>query len=282
MKLLRFGSKGNESPGLLDDDGVIRDLSAHVGDIDGAALDPRVLDSLRALDTATLPAIDASTRLGPPVAEVGKVIAVGLNYRDHAEEAGHPIPAEPILFMKATSSISGPNDDVIIPRNSIKTDYEVELGIVIGRQARYVEEVAALDYVAGYCVVNDVSERAFQSEGTGQWTKGKSADTFCPFGPWLVTTDEVPDPQSLRVWLDLDGEHRQDGSTSTMIFGVAHLVAYISQFMTLHPGDLIPTGTPPGVGLGMKPPAYLRPGNQVNLGIDGLGAMTHQFVACAD
>ena len=280
MKLLRFGGRNNESPGLSSDDGTIRDLSAHIRDVDGSTLAPSVLGRLRELEPATLPIVPIGTRFGPPVAGVGKVVAVGLNYRDHAAEAGHPIPAEPILFMKATSSICGPNDDVIIPRNSFKTDYEAELGVVIGRQARYVDEADALDYVAGYCVVNDVSERAFQSESTGQWTKGKSADTFCPFGPCLVTADEVPDPQALHVWLDVDGERRQDGSTSTMIFGVAHLVAYISQFMTLQPGDLIPTGTPPGVGLGMKPPLYLRPGNQVTLGIDGLGEIGQRFVAC--
>ena len=280
MKLLRHGEAGHEAPGVIAADGTIRDLSQHVRDIDGGALDSDSLSGLRALDHLSLPVVAEGTRLGPPVARVGKIVAVGLNYRDHAEEAGHEIPAEPILFMKATSSITGPNDTVVIPRRSLKTDYEAELGIVIGRKAIYVEQAAALDYVAGYTVVNDVSERAFQSESTGQWTKGKSADTFCPFGPYLVTADEVPDPQSLRIWLDVDGERRQDGSTSTMIFGVACLVSYISQFMTLEPGDLIPTGTPPGVGLGFRPPKYLQPGSKVRLGIEGLGEMAQTFVAC--
>ena len=271
MKLLRYGPAGAEKPGLLDAEGTIRDLSAHIADIDGAALAPESLDALARIDPATLPAVDGSPRLGPPVANVGKLLCIGLNYSDHAAETGAPIPEEPILFMKSTTSIVGPNDDVVLPRGSRKGDWEVELGIVIGKQARYVEEADAFSHVAGYCVFNDVSEREYQLEGTGQWVKGKSADTFAPFGPWMVTRDEIPDPQDLHIWLEVDGKRFQDGSTRTMIFPVAHLVSYVSRYMTLEPGDIIPTGTPPGVGLGQKPPVFLRPGNVMRLGIDGLG-----------
>ncbi|MBX2879686.1 MAG: fumarylacetoacetate hydrolase family protein [Granulosicoccus sp.] len=270
MKLVRFGPAGAEKPGLMHD-GEIRDLSAHVDDIDGSTLDANSLARLASIDPASLPLVDGATRLGPPIGKVGKVICVGLNYTDHAEESGMPIPAEPVLFMKSTTSICGPNDDVVIPRNSTKLDWEVELGIVIGKKASYVDESDALDYVAGYTVVNDVSERAFQIDGTGQWVKGKSADTFCPFGPCITTTDAIPDPQVLDVWLDVDGERLQTGNTRTMIFSVAHIVSYISQHMTLLPGDLIPTGTPPGVGLGFKPPRFLSAGNVMSLGIEGIG-----------
>ncbi len=282
MKLLRYGPAGAEKPGLLDAEGSIRDLSAHVPDIHGAALAPATLEELAALDTAGLPAVAGNVRLGPPVAGVGKLLCIGLNYRDHAEETGAPIPEEPILFMKSTTSIIGPNDDVVLPRGSLKGDWEVELGVVIGSRARYVDEENALDYVAGYCVFNDISERHFQLEGTGQWVKGKSADTFAPFGPYMVTRDEVPDPQDLHLWLEVDGKRYQDGSTRTMIFSVAHLVSYVSRYMTLVPGDIIPTGTPPGVGLGMKPPVFLKPGNVMRVGIDGLGEQELRVVAHSD
>ncbi|MFA5538786.1 MAG: fumarylacetoacetate hydrolase family protein, partial [Gemmobacter sp.] len=258
MKLVRLGAPGAEIPALLDAEGRYRDLSAHVADIDGAALAD--LARLAALDPADLPLVEGTPRIGPCVGRVGKFVCVGLNYADHAAESGMAVPAEPILFMKATSAICGPNDDVLIPRESEKADWEVELGVVIGREARYVDEADALDHVAGYCVVNDVSERAFQAERGGQWTKGKSADTFGPIGPWLVTRDEVPDPQDLSLWLEVDGRRYQDGSTRTMVFGVAHLVSYISRFMSLQPGDVIATGTPPGVGMGQKPPVWLREG----------------------
>ena len=282
MKLLRYGPAGAEKPGLLDAEGTIRDLSEHLPDIDGASLAPAKLQELAALDTAGLPAVDGNPRLGPPVAGVGKLLCIGLNYRDHAEETGAPIPEEPILFMKSTTSIIGPNDEVVLPRGSLKGDWEVELGVVIGSRARYVDEENALDYVAGYCVFNDVSERHFQLEGTGQWVKGKSADTFAPFGPYMVTRDEVPDPQDLHLWLEVDGKRYQDGSTRTMIFSVAHLVSYVSRYMTLVPGDIIPTGTPPGVGLGMKPPVFLKPGNVMRVGIDGLGEQELRVVAHSD
>ena len=282
MKLLRYGPVGAEKPGLLDAEGTIRDLSEHLPDIDGAALAPAKLEELAALDTSSLPAVDGNPRLGPPVAGVGKLLCIGLNYRDHAEETGAPIPEEPILFMKSTTSIIGPNDEVVLPRGSLKGDWEVELGVVIGSRARYVDEENALDYVAGYCVFNDVSERHFQLEGTGQWVKGKSADTFAPFGPYMVTRDEVPDPQDLHLWLEVDGKRYQDGSTRTMIFSVAHLVGYVSRYMTLVPGDIIPTGTPPGVGLGMKPPVFLKPGNVMRVGIDGLGEQELRVVAHSD
>jgi 2-keto-4-pentenoate hydratase/2-oxohepta-3-ene-1,7-dioic acid hydratase in catechol pathway len=280
--LLRYGPAGEEKPGLLDAEGTIRDLSAHVTDIDGAVLAPEKLAELAALDTAALPAVSGDPRLGPPVAGVGKLLCIGLNYRDHAEETGMAIPEEPILFMKATTSIVGPNDDVMLPKGSKKGDWETELGVVIGSRARYVDEANALDYVAGYCVFNDVSERHFQLEGTGQWVKGKSADTFAPFGPYMVTRDEVPDPQDLDMWLEVDGKRYQDGSTRTMIFAVANLVSYVSRYMTLEPGDIIPTGTPPGVGVGQKPPVFLKPGNVMRLGIAGLGEQQQRVVAHPD
>ncbi|MDP2781617.1 fumarylacetoacetate hydrolase family protein [Devosia sp.] len=272
MKLLRIGAKGAEKPAILAEDGSIRDLTGIVDDIGGTALSDQGLARIRATDLNSLPKLDADQRIGPCVANVGKFICIGLNYADHAAETGADIPKEPILFMKATSAIIGPNDDVIIPKNSIKPDWEVELGVIIGTEARYVEEANALDHVAGYCVVNDLSERHFQTERGGQWVKGKSADTFGPIGPWLVTRDEVADPQDLGMWLDVDGHRYQDGSTKTMVFGVAHLVSYVSQFMSLQPGDIITTGTPPGVGMGIKPnPVWLKPGNVMRLGIAGLG-----------
>ncbi|MCS0500847.1 fumarylacetoacetate hydrolase family protein [Ancylobacter mangrovi] len=278
MKLLRYGAPGEEMPGLLDAEGRIRSLVGQVPDIDGATLAPAALAKLAALDPASLPLVEGSPRLGPCVGQVGKLVCVGLNYSDHAAETGAEIPAEPILFMKATSAICGPNDDVEIPRGSTKTDWEVELGIVIGSTAKYVSEAEALDHVAGYCVVNDVSEREFQIERLGQWTKGKSCDTFGPMGPWMVTKDEIADPQKLGMWLEVNGRKVQNGSTATMIFGAAYLVSYISQFMSLQPGDVISTGTPPGVGLGMKPPSYLKAGDVVSLGIEGLGEQRQRFV----
>ncbi len=271
MKLLRYGAPGAEKPGMLDATGTIRDLSGVVTDIAGDVLTPAGLARLAAIDPATLPAVAADVRHGPCVGRVGKFMCIGLNYADHAAETGAPIPKEPILFMKANSAICGPNDTILIPRGSEKTDWEVELGVVIGARAKYVTEAEALNHVAGYCVINDYSERAFQAERGGQWTKGKSCDTFGPIGPWLVTADEVADPQQLGMWLTVNGVTRQDGSTRTMVFGVAQLVSYLSQFMTLEPGDVISTGTPPGVGLGMKPPVYLKPGDVVELGIEGLG-----------
>lgn len=278
MKLLRYGAPGQERPGLSHDDGTIRDLAAIVPDIAGETLGAAGLAALRALDADSLPIVAGSPRIGPCVGSVGKFICVGLNYADHARETGKAPPEEPILFMKATTAISGPFDEVEIPRGSAKTDWEVELGVVIGTRAKYVAEDEALAHVAGYCLVNDVSERAFQSERGGQWTKGKSHDTFGPIGPWLVTRDEIADPQALSIWLEVDGIRRQDGSTRTMIFGVAKLVSYISQFMTLQPGDIIATGTPPGVGLGHKPPIFLAPGQTMRLGIDGLGVQTQRTV----
>lgn len=271
MKLVRHGAAGQERPGLIDAEGRLRDLTGIVPDIAGTALLPDSLDRLKAIDPASLPLVEGNTRLGACVGSVGKLVCVGLNYSDHAAESGLPVPSEPVLFMKATSSIVGPNDDVEIPRGSKKTDWEVELGIVIGKPAKYVSEEDALSHVAGYCVINDVSEREFQIERGGQWDKGKGCDTFGPMGPWLVTADEVKDPQDLHMWLEVDGKRFQDGSTRTMIFGVAHLVSYISQFMSLQPGDVISTGTPPGVGLGQKPPLYLTPGQTMRLGIQGLG-----------
>lgn len=279
MKLLRVGRPGQEKPALLDRDGKLRDLSAHVTDIAGATLLPDSLDRLRRLDTATLPELPAALRVGACVGAVGKIVCVGLNYSDHAAESGMAVPTEPVLFMKPSSSICGPFDDVEIPRGAEKTDWEVELGVVIGKTAKYVAEETALDHVAGYCIVNDVSERAFQLERGGQWDKGKGHDTFAPLGPWLVTADEVEDPQALDMWLEVDGRRFQDGSTRTMIFGVAHLVSYISRFMTLQPGDIISTGTPPGVGLGQKPPLYLRAGQTMRLGIAGLGEQRQRTVA---
>jgi len=271
MKLVRYGEPGSERPGMIDADGAIRDLSAHVGDIAGATLSPASLAGLAMIDPASLPLVPGNPRFGPCVAGVGKFICIGLNYSDHAAETGAKVPPEPIIFMKATSAIVGPDDDVVIPRGSEKTDWEVELGFVIGKTAKYVSEADALDHVAGYCVVNDVSERAFQAERSGQWTKGKSCDTFGPIGPWLVTRDEVADPQNLKMWLTVNGETMQDGSTKTMVYGVAFLVSYLSQFMSLLPGDIVTTGTPPGVGLGMKPPRFLKAGDVVELGIEGLG-----------
>ena len=272
MKLLRFGPPGQERPGLLDSTGTLRDLSAHVDDIDGAALAPATLARLKALDPATLPAVAGSPRLGPCVGAIGKFVCIGLNYADHAAESNMPIPAEPIVFAKWTSAVVGPNDAVKIPRGSEKTDWEVELGVVIGTAASYVDEADALRYVAGYCVVNDVSERSYQLERGGTWDKGKGCDTFGPTGPWLVTTDEIPDPHVLDMWLEVDGKRYQNGNTRTMIFNVPQLVSYLSRFMTLQPGDVISTGTPPGVGMGIKPQAvYLRPGQTMRLGIQGLG-----------
>ncbi len=279
MKLLRHGPAGQERPGLVDADGRIRDLSGKVRDIDLRELTPERLAELSRLDPASLPEVAGKPRLGPCVAPIGKVVCVGLNYSDHAAESGMPVPTEPILFLKPSSSVCGPDDDVQIPRGSRKTDWEVELGVVIGKRAKYVEEADALDYVAGYCVVNDVSEREFQLERQGQWDKGKSHDTFAPVGPWLVTRDEIPDPQALAMWLEVNGRRYQDGSTKTMVFGVRELVAYVSRFMTLEPGDVISTGTPPGVGMGQKPQVYLKAGDVMRLGIEGLG---EQRQACVD
>ncbi|MFL4994162.1 MAG: fumarylacetoacetate hydrolase family protein [Microvirga sp.] len=279
MKLLRYGDAGRERPGLLDADGRIRDLSSVIPDIAGDTLLPENLARLRDTDGSGLPEVPGNPRIGPCVGSVGKIVCVGLNYSDHAAESGLPVPDEPVLFMKATSAICGPYDNVEIPRGAEKTDWEVELGIVIGRPAKYISQDQALSHVAGYCVVNDVSERAFQIERGGQWDKGKGHDTFGPLGPWLVTTDEVPDPQDLHMWLEVDGKRYQDGSTRTMIFGVAHLVSYISQFMSLQPGDVISTGTPPGVGLGQKPPLYLKSGQTMRLGIAGLGEQRQTTVA---
>ena len=279
MRLLRYGAVGEEQPALLDGDGAIRDLTGVVPDIAGTTLLPDGLAQLRAIDPATLPRVNGSPRIGACVSGVGKFICVGLNYSDHAAESNMPVPSEPIIFMKATSSICGPFDDVVIPRGSQKTDWEVELGVVIGRPAKYVTEADAMQHVAGYCVVNDLSERAFQLEGTGQWVKGKSADTFGPIGPWLVTADEVRDWSALDMWLEVDGRRFQQGSTKTMVFGVPFLVSYLSRFMSLQPGDVISTGTPPGVGLGQKPPVYLRAGNEIRLSVAGLGEQRQRVIA---
>ena len=279
MKLMRWGAKGAEKPGLVDLTGVARDLSGMIGDITPDLLAPEGLRRLAGIDTASLPVIPAGARLGVPFTGISKIICVGLNYSDHAAETGAEIPKEPILFLKAVSSLSGPNDDIIIPRGSVKTDWEVELGVVIGTRASYVNEQEALAHVAGYCVVNDMSEREYQIERGGQWDKGKGCDTFAPIGPWLVTRDEVADPQNLKMWTDVSGVRRQNGSTKTMIFGVKTLVSYISHFMTLMPGDVIATGTPPGVGLGMKPPQYLKAGDTLRLGIEGLGEQNSRLVA---
>ena len=281
MKLLRYGPAGEEKPGLLDADGTIRDLSGLVPDIGGKTLLPDELARIAAVDPSSLPLVEGDPRLGPCVAGTGKFICIGLNFSDHAAETGATVPPEPIIFMKATSAIVGPNDDVLIPRGSEKTDWEVELGVVIGRTAKYVSEADAFEHVAGYCVAHDVSERAFQTERSGQWTKGKSCDTFGPIGPWLVTRDEVPDPQNLRMWLKVNGQTMQDGSSRTMVYGVASLISYLSKFMSLHPGDIISTGTPPGVGMGLKPPRYLKHGDVVELGIEGLGSQKQRFVADA-
>lgn len=279
MKLLRHGPKGAERPGLLHSDGTIRDLTGIVPDIGGAVLSDVGLSALRGIDADALPKVAADTRLGPCVSGTGKFICIGLNYADHAAESGMQVPPEPVIFMKATSAICGPNDPIIIPRTSEKTDWEVELAVVIGTACKYVSEVDALNYVAGYCVTNDVSERAFQTERAGQWTKGKSCDNFGQMGPWLVTRDEVADPQNLKMWLTVNGRTMQNGSTKTMVYGVAHVVSYLSQFMTLQPGDVISTGTPPGVGMGMKPPQYLRAGDVVELGIEGLGQQRQDVIA---
>ena len=277
MKLARYGDLGTEKPGLFDDEGILRDLSAHVADIDGDLLSN--LSRLDGIDPRSLLKVAGSPRLGPCVAGTGKFICIGLNYSDHAAETGMAVPSEPVIFMKATSAICGPNDAVILPRGSEKTDWEVELGVVIGKTAKYVTESDAFDHVAGYCVVNDYSERHFQDECEGQWTKGKSCDNFGPVGPFLATRDEVPNPQALSMYLDVNGECRQNGSTGTMVYGVAHLVSYLSRFMSLHPGDIISTGTPPGVGKGMKPPTYLKAGDVVTLGIEGLGEQKQEIVA---
>ena len=279
MKLLRHGSVGAEKPGLLHDDGTIRDLTGVVADIGGQTLSDAGLYALHNVDSSALPVVDAATRLGPCVAGTGKFICIGLNYADHAAESGLQVPPEPIIFMKATSAICGPNDPIILPRTSQKTDWEVELAVIIGTKAKYVTEADALAHVAGYAITNDVSERSFQTERSGQWTKGKSCDNFGQIGPWLVTRDEVADPQDLAMWLTVNGDVMQNGSTRTMVYGVTHLVSYVSQFMTLHPGDVISTGTPPGVGMGMKPPRYLKPGDVVELGIAGLGQQRQDVVA---
>jgi 2-keto-4-pentenoate hydratase/2-oxohepta-3-ene-1,7-dioic acid hydratase in catechol pathway len=300
MKLLRYGPPGQEQPGLLDASGKLRSLSGVIDDVAGPALSAASIQKLRGIDPGSLPLVAGPTvaaslrdansslgetrptvRLGPCVGRVGKMMCIGLNYSEHAAETGAAIPKEPILFMKATSAIVGPNDDIRIPRGSSQTDWEVELGVVIGDTAKYVSEADALNYVAGYCVVNDVSEREFQKDRGGQWTKGKSCDTFGPLGPWLVTKDEVADPQNLKLWLEVDGARRQDGTTGTMIFGVKTLVSYLSQFFTLHPGDIISTGTPSGVGMGMKPPTYLRPGQTVRLGVEGLGEQQQRVMTDA-
>ena len=271
MKLVRFGAAGDEKPGVIDEHGNLRDLSAYIEDITAQNLSDEKLSELSKINLNTLPIMDKSTRLGPCVSGVGKFICIGLNYADHAKEAGMEVPPEPVIFMKATSAICGPTDPILLPRGSVKTDWEVELAVVIGKKAKYVELEDAMSYVAGYAASNDISERTYQLEGSGHWTKGKSCDSFGPLGPYLVTKDEIPDPQNLSMWLSVNGQKMQDGSTSTMVYGVEFLVHYISQFMSLMPGDIISTGTPPGVGLGMKPPVYLKVGDIVTLGIEGLG-----------
>ena len=278
MKLLRFGDAGAEKPGALDSDGRIRDISSIINDIGPEELSDESIARLSAIDLKALPAVPDSIRRGPPVSTIRKVVCIGLNYSDHAAESGLPIPEEPVVFMKADTSVTGPNDDVIMPLFSKKLDWDVELGIIIGKEAYYVEESNALNYIAGYCVVNDVSEREFQIEGTGQWVKGKSHDSFCPVGPELTTRDEIADVQALDLWLDIDGNRVQSGNTSLMIFSVAHIVSYLSRYMTLRPGDLISTGTPPGVGLGFKPPRYLKAGEVMSLGIQGLGEISQTVV----
>ena len=282
MKLVRHGERGAERPGLIDEGGVIRDLSAVIPDINRATIAPSQLKELRSLLVRGLPAVPAGARLGPPVADVGKIICVGLNYHDHAEESGMEVPDEPVLFTKAVSAINGPNDTVVLPKNASKGDWEVELVAVIGREASYVEADEALDYVAGFCLGNDVSERAFQLEGSGQWLKGKSCDTFAPIGPWLVTTDEITDPHALNIWLDVNGVRYQDSNTSLMMFSVAEIISYISRFMSLQPGDLVFTGTPPGVGLGKNPQVWLQPGAEMRCGITGLGEQQQRVVAWED
>jgi len=279
MKLLRYGEQGSEKPAMLDDEGKIRSLDGVVTDIDGEILSDDELAKLKSLDTSSLPEVAADVRIGACVGNVGKLICIGLNYSDHAAETGMPIPEEPIVFSKATTSICGPNDDIEIPRNSVKTDWEVELGVVIGKRAKYVSKENALDYVAGYCAVNDVSEREFQAERGGQWVKGKSHDTFAPMGPWLVTRDEVPDPQNVAMWLEVDGKRYQDGTTATMIFDVATVISYLSNFMTLMPGDVISTGTPPGVGMGVKPePIFLKVGQKIEMEVEGLGRQSQMTI----
>ena len=278
MKLLRHGDFGQEKPGIIDQDGKIRDLSKHISDINGNTISSDGLKKISAIDLSSLPIVPDNTRLGACVGSVGKFLCIGLNYSDHAAESGLPVPSEPILFSKATSAIVGPNDKVEIPRNSSETDWEVELGIIIGKKAKYIDEENAQDYIAGYCVINDVSERAFQIKREGQWTKGKSCDTFGPTGPYLVTKDEVADVQNLTMFLDVNGKRMQDGSTNTMIFSVNHIVYYLSQFMSLHPGDIIATGTPPGVGMGMKPSLYLKSGDVMTLGIEGLGEQSQTCI----
>lgn len=280
MKLLRYGQIGSEKPGVLGNDGEIRDLSGLITDIDASVLSDQALQKLRDADLSKLPVVSGDPRIGACVGNIGKMICIGLNYSDHAAETGATPPPEPIIFMKVNSAICGPNDDVRIPKTSEKTDWEVELGFVIGKKAKYVSEAEAMDHVAGYCIVNDVSERSFQAERSGQWTKGKSCDTFGPTGPWMVTRDEIPDPQNLKMTLDVNGKRYQDGSTNTMIFGVKFLVHYLSQFFTLHPGDVISTGTPPGVGLGVKPnPVFLKPGDEMHLSIEGLGEQHQKCIA---
>lgn len=281
MKLLRYGPAGQERPGILDDHGRIRDLSGHVPDLGGDALNSHRLRALTLLDRQSLPLVEGSPRLGPPVAGIGKILGIGLNYRSHAEETGATPGAEPLVFSKAITALNGPNDAIMIPRDSVKTDWEVELAVVIGAMAGYVEERNALDYVAGYAVINDVSERSFQKERGGEFIKGKSADTFAPIGPWLVTKDEVPDPQALSLWLDVNGRRRQTGNTSDMIFSVAYLISHLSQFMTLLPGDIIATGTPAGVGAGCEPPEFLKPGDVVELVVEGLGRQRQEVIAYA-
>lgn len=278
MKLVRFGNPGVERPGLIDAGGSIRDLSGVIADVGGDALLPDGQERLQRLDPESLPVVEGAPRVGPCVAGVGKFICIGLNYRDHARESGMEIPAEPLVFMKATSAICGPNDDVELPPGSAKSDWEVELGVIIGAPAKRVEEAHALEHVAGYCVVNDLSEREYQMERGGQWVKGKSWDTFGPIGPWLVSRDEVPDPQNVSMWLEVDGQRRQDGHSRDMVFGVSHLVSYLSEFMTLQTGDIISTGTPAGVALGMNPPAYLKPGQVMRLSVEGLGSQQQHVV----
>ncbi|MDN5841899.1 MAG: ureidoglycolate lyase [Alcaligenaceae bacterium] len=278
MKLLRVGPKGQERPAILDTEGRIRDLSGKIADIAGDVLTPQGLSTLRALDTGTLPLVEGDPRIGACVGGIGKFICIGLNYADHAAETGAEIPKEPIIFNKWTSAVIGPNDDVEIPRGSVKTDWEVELGVVIGQGGRYIDEAQALDHVAGYCVINDVSEREYQLERGGSWDKGKGCDTFGPIGPWLVTPDEVPNPGKLALWLEVDDKRYQNGSTETMIFSVPQIISYLSRFMSLQPGDVISTGTPPGVGLGQKPPVYLRAGQTMRLGIEGLGEQTQKTI----
>ena len=279
MKLLRYGPDGAEKPGMLDNDGAIRDLSGLVSDIAGEAITPEGLNKLGAVEPASLPKVDGNPRIGPCVGDVGKFMCIGLNYSDHAAETGGEVPSEPILFMKANSAITGPNDDVIIPRGSVQTDWEVELGFVIGKPGKHISEADAMSHIAGYCVVNDVSERDFQIRMQGQWTKGKSCDTFGPLGPWLVTANEVDDPQALALWTEVNGHRYQDGNTNTMVYGVQFLVSYLSKFMTLQTGDVVATGTPPGVGMGQKPRVFLKPGDVMRLGVQGLGEQEQKLVA---